>query len=109
MPGTETGDNSGADPKPGTSKQKRPRLEFAGHSIKLPGSRPLRIFLGVLLCLGGVFAFLPVLGLWMFPLGLLVLSVDIPAVDRLRHRGEIWWGRWRAARAARKAKRNSDS
>jgi hypothetical protein len=43
--------------------------------------------------LGGLFWFLPVLGLWMLPLGLLVLSIDIPAVRRLRRRIEIWWGR----------------
>ena len=31
---------------------------------------------------GGVFSFLPVLGLWMLPLGLLVLAVDIPPLRR---------------------------
>lgn len=109
MPDTNSGTNSGAGPKPDAPKEEKPRLRFAGHSVKLPGSRLLRIAIGIALCLGGVFSILPVLGIWMLPLGLLVLSVDIPFVRRLRRRGEIWWGRWQAARAARKAKHSSDS
>jgi hypothetical protein len=69
------------------------RLSFGSFSIPVPESRPLRIGLGILLCLGGFLWFLPVLGLWMLPLGLLVLSIDIPVVRRLRRRVEIWWGR----------------
>ena len=69
------------------------RLSFGSFSVPVPESRPLRITLGILLCLGGLLWFLPVLGLWMLPLGLLVLSIDIPAVRRLRRRVEIWWGR----------------
>jgi hypothetical protein len=40
-----------------------------------------------------MFAILPVLGLWMIPVGVLILSVDIPAVRRLRRRTECWYGR----------------
>jgi hypothetical protein len=58
------------------------RLSFGSFSIPVPESRPLRIGLGILLCLGGFLWFLPVLGLWMLPLGLLVLSIDIPVVRR---------------------------
>ena len=42
----------------------------------------VRIPLAFLLILGGIFSFLPVLGLWMLPLGLLVLAVDIPPLRR---------------------------
>ncbi len=35
-----------------------------------------RILLGLLLLLGGLLGALPVLGFWMVPLGLLVLSLD---------------------------------
>ncbi|WP_423905817.1 PGPGW domain-containing protein [Candidatus Spongiihabitans sp.] len=35
-----------------------------------------RQILGILLLLGGLFWFLPILGLWMIPLGLLILSID---------------------------------
>jgi hypothetical protein len=44
---------------------------------------------------GGVLGFLPVVGFWMLPLGLVVLSVDSPRVRRVRRRLEIRWGRWR--------------
>ncbi len=33
---------------------------------------------GLLLIVGGVFSILPVLGLWMLPLGLVLLSEDFP-------------------------------
>ncbi|MGI9316320.1 MAG: PGPGW domain-containing protein [bacterium] len=36
----------------------------------------LRILIGVLLLIGGLLGALPVLGFWMIPLGLLVLSID---------------------------------
>ena len=39
----------------------------------LPKSKPIRIGLGILLIALGLLGFLPVLGFWMIPLGLLVL------------------------------------
>ena len=77
------------------------RLSFGSFSVPVPESRPLRIGLGILLCLGGLLWFLPVLGLWMIPLGLLVLSIDIAPVRRFRRRVEIWWGRRRKRAAAK--------
>ncbi|MDZ7841725.1 MAG: PGPGW domain-containing protein [Gammaproteobacteria bacterium] len=38
--------------------------------------RVLRVSLGILLMLGGVLGFFPVLGFWMIPLGLIILAVD---------------------------------
>jgi hypothetical protein len=82
-------------------------LRFGKRRITLPGSPAVRIGIGVLLILCGIVGFLPILGFWMVPLGLLVLSVDIPAVRRFRRRMEVKWGRWcqrrRAAKAAREA------
>ena len=46
--------------------------------LRHPASRWLRIPVGVLLMVGGVFAILPGLGIWMLPLGLLLLAADIP-------------------------------
>ncbi|MFD2343265.1 hypothetical protein [Sinorhizobium terangae] len=63
--------------------------------ISLPNSPVLRILLGSLLIVGGVLGFLPVLGFWMIPLGLLVLSHDIPAIRRRRRKLAVWWARWR--------------
>jgi hypothetical protein len=45
--------------------------------------------------IGGVFSILPVLGLWMFPVGILILSVDLPPVRRFRRRLVAWYGRSR--------------
>ncbi|MGX1098993.1 hypothetical protein [Amorphus sp. MBR-141] len=61
--------------------------------LPLPRSRPVRMGAGVALILGGVLGFLPILGFWMLPLGVIVLSVDSPAMRRLRRRSEVWWGR----------------
>jgi hypothetical protein len=72
------------------------RLRFAGRELPLPQSRGLRIALGIALVLGGLVGFLPILGFWMVPLGLLVLSVDLPPVRRARRRLSIWWARRRA-------------
>lgn len=74
----------------------RPRgekVKIAGYTMPLPRSRILRIVIGVLLILGGIFSFLPVLGVWMLPLGLIVLSVDIPRVRRWRRRFDVWFTR----------------
>src|SRR3954471_19272086 len=75
-------------------------LRFAGREIPLPQSRGLRIGLGIALVLGGIVGFLPILGFWMVPLGLLVLSVDLPPVRRARRRLSVWWARRRARRAS---------
>lgn len=71
----------------------RPKIAFGGHHVPLPRSKALRIGLGAVLVLGGTIGFLPVLGFWMIPLGLLVLSIDLPAARRLRRRAIIWWER----------------
>jgi purine-cytosine permease-like protein len=62
-------------------------------SIPVPGSRLWRVALGVALVIGGFLGFLPILGFWMIPLGLLVLSIDLAIVRRRRRKAEVWWGR----------------
>lgn len=42
----------------------------------------LRLPIGVLLIAGGVLSFLPGLGIWMLPLGLMLVAVDIPFLRR---------------------------
>ena len=59
----------------------------------LPQSKPIRIGIGLLLVAGGLIGFLPVLGFWMIPLGLLVLSIDLPIVRRWRRQLTVWWHR----------------
>jgi len=75
------------------SPNRKSRLHFGRFSIPIPSSRPLRIIVGLGLCVGGVLGFLPILGFWMVPLGLLVLSIDLAPVRRFRRRLEVWWGR----------------
>ncbi len=70
-------------------------LRFGRHTIRLPRSKFLRVLLGIGLLLGGFLWFLPILGLWMFPLGIMVLSIDFHPLRRFRRRFEVWWTRWR--------------
>ncbi len=49
---------------------------------------------GILLVIGGLLGFLPVLGFWMLPLGLILLSDDVPWLRRGRRRAQVWVSRW---------------
>src|SRR5690606_15068866 len=69
--------------------------------VRLPESRLLRCAIGILLIAGGLLGFLPVLGFWMVPLGLLVLSHDSHFVRRQRRRLAVWWAARRARNGAR--------
>jgi hypothetical protein len=42
----------------------------------------VRGLLGVLLVLGGLLGFLPILGFWMAPIGVVLLATDIPPLRR---------------------------
>ena len=46
--------------------------------LRQPRAVWVRVPAGVVLVGGGVFSFLPVLGIWMLPLGLALLAVDVP-------------------------------
>jgi len=48
--------------------------------LRKPGSSMVRIPIGIVLILCGFVGFLPILGFWMIPLGLLVLAIDIAMV-----------------------------
>ncbi|MEN3793290.1 hypothetical protein [Fulvimarina sp. MAC3] len=80
-------------------------MRIAGRRIGLPQNRWLRMSLGALLVIGGALGFLPILGFWMIPVGLVVLSIDLPGVRRWRRRTEVWLMRkyraWRTKRTAR--------
>jgi len=54
---------------------------FVG-SLRKPSSRYARIPLAIVLIAGGIFSFLPVLGLWMLPLGLLLFAQDVPILQK---------------------------
>jgi hypothetical protein len=46
--------------------------------VRQPSSFYGRVPLATALVVGGIFSFLPVLGLWMLPLGLMLIAQDIP-------------------------------
>jgi hypothetical protein len=75
-------------------------LEF----LRRPASKVIRIPIGILLILGGIFSFLPILGIWMLPLGLLLLALDIAflrtPVSAAIVRGTRKWTTWRRSKRA---------
>lgn len=73
----------------------RHELIVGAWRLPLPQSRTLRITLGAALLFGGILGFLPVLGFWMVPLGLIVLSHDLAFVRRQRRKLSVWWARKR--------------
>jgi len=58
--------------------------------LRKPSSIYARIPLAILLIVGGIFSFLPVLGLWMLPLGLLLFAQDVPPLQKPMAQGLGW-------------------
>ncbi len=81
------------------------RTKFAGYNIRLPGHPALRIGLGIVMIFAGLLGFLPVLGFWMVPLGVVILSVDLPPVRRFRRHATVKSGAWLHRRWPRFARR----
>lgn len=67
--------------------------------LRRPSSRWVRLPAGALLLVGGLLSILPFLGIWMVPLGLLLLAQDLPALRRptgcAMVRVERRWTIWR--------------
>ena len=71
--------------------------------LRQPGWLLVRLLLALVLIAGGFLAILPVFGLWMIPLGMLLLAIDIPMLQgplaSLIVRGRWFWHgmrkRWR--------------
>lgn len=80
-----------------------PRLRGPLQALRRDRWRLLRLPLALLMILGGVFSFLPLLGVWMLPLGFLLLAVDLPALRgpisalmiRGRRRVSVWANWWK--------------
>lgn len=64
-------------------------VNFLGKRIPVPSNVFLRVALGLLAVFGGFLGFLPILGFWMLPLGLLILSIDFPPIRRFRRRATV--------------------
>lgn len=81
-----------------------PPVQRAIAWLRRPGVAWVRIPLALLLIIGGLLGFLPLLGFWMVPLGLLLLAEDVPVLRRptIGALGAVqrWWDGRRAKRAA---------
>ena len=68
--------------------------------LREPSRRVVRIAAALLFILGGIFSILPVLGLWMLPVGFALLSEDIPGLKVPLERSARWiaatWARVKA-------------
>jgi uncharacterized membrane protein len=80
-------------------EMKRPNPYFRS-TVTAP--RTFRIVLGLALVAGGVLGFLPILGFWMIPLGLLVMFFDVPWVRERWRRGRAWLKRRRGQGGGRR-------
>jgi len=78
------------------------KLRLGKYTFDLPRSRIVRTGLGILLICGGLLGFLPVLGFWMIPLGMIVLAEDFPAVRRWNRRIGVALKRWWTGKARRR-------
>ncbi|QOZ76369.1 hypothetical protein XH83_13470 [Bradyrhizobium sp. CCBAU 53351] len=67
-----------------------PRMGDTVTYLLKPSSRWVRIPSGALLIVGGVLSFLPILGVWMLPLGLALLAEDVPALRSSRSKVLDW-------------------
>lgn len=104
-----------------TQSERRFQRQFDMLERYFPGGKPLlqalrsnrwrlvRMPIALILILGGTVSFLPLLGVWMLPLGLLSLAVDIPGlrgpISAVLIRGrrflQRWHRRWRNWRQGR--------
>ena len=70
--------------------------------LQRDGFRLVRLPLALILIAGGLLWFLPILGLWMLPFGLLLVAVDLPLlrgpisvlIIRARRRIKRWLRYW---------------
>lgn len=77
--------------------RERVTVRVGNRRIPVPRSRAVRVLLGSSLVTVGIVGIpFPIVGLWMVPPGLILLSKDSHRVRRLRRRGEVWaLRRWR--------------
>ena len=73
--------------------------------LRKPSSILVRIPLAILLMIGGIFSFLPILGLWMLPLGLVLFAQDVPILQKPMAQSLGWIERKWEGRQRAKAER----
>jgi hypothetical protein len=58
------------------------RMSASIEWLRKPSSFSARLIAALLLILGGFFSFLPILGVWMLPLGLMLIAQDLPFLQK---------------------------
>ena len=93
---------------------KRVERKFPGRFARFlrwarkPASRYVRIPLAILLIVGGLLSFIPILGIWMLPLGLMLLAQDMPLLRRPMRRCLVCSERrWRKHQWAKRREREA--
>jgi hypothetical protein len=81
-----------------------PRIAGFVRWVRRPGTGWVRWPIAIVLIAGGLVSFLPILGLWMIPLGLALIAQDVPFLQSPLARLMAWindrWGqKSEAARA----------
>jgi hypothetical protein len=78
-----------------SAKPQTIRDRFRGFLARVRAKVPrgLRLALGIILILGGLVGFLPILGFWMLPLGIAVAALDVRLFTRWRRRRRLYGGK----------------
>ncbi|RVV99564.1 tryptophan synthase subunit beta [Mesobaculum littorinae] len=91
---------------PPDREERRLRRQFTVMQRAVPPSRhlvrpllapnrwPVRVPIALTLIVGGLLSFLPILGLWMLPLGLMLLALDAPFLRPVIARNAIRLRHW---------------
>jgi hypothetical protein len=58
--------------------------------LRKPSSFAVRLVVALLLIVGGLFSYLPILGLRMLPLGLLFIAQDVPLLQKPLVKASAW-------------------
>ena len=75
------------------------RVARALRWLRDPEARWVRIPVGILLIILSFLAFLPVIGIWFLPVGILMIAQDVPVLRRPAARAVFWMERkWAALR-----------
>jgi hypothetical protein len=81
------------------------RLCRAIRWLRNPRARIVRLPLGVLFVLASFFWFLPVVGIELLPLGLMLIAIDVPFLQRPVANATLWlerqWLRFKSRRSLR--------
>lgn len=68
-------------------------IHIGKYAFPLPKTKAMRLLLGGSFILMGIVGFLPIVGYWQIPVGIMILSIDLPLMRRFRRKFVTWWSR----------------